>query len=75
LPSFVYTYEVGINGSANWYYPSDGHIPSTGPLQILYNVDGNASPATLTFGNYYWGVTVQDAEGNRAESGAIYIVP
>lgn len=76
LPGFAYTYRVYLSGGTTfWNYPQDGDIPSTGPLQILYNADSRATPAILTTGTYNWNISVRDAEGNSAESGATYMVP
>ena len=68
-PSFSYTYRLNMYpaiGGSTWYYPKDGAMPST-QTSVLYNVDGNAFPATLTIGTLYnWQIEVEDANGNRA---------
>ena len=77
-PSF-FTYDIHLFGNnAFWNFPnSQSGLPSnTSPLQVLYNVDGRATPASLVTGTTYnWQVQVNDANGNRATRSQSYTVP
>ncbi len=69
-PPGFFTYDIHMSGTnAFWNFPdSNSGLPSTtSPLQVLYNVDGRANPASLVIGTpYTWQVRVQDANGNSA---------
>jgi len=72
-----YTYNLNLYGntvSANWNYPNNKGMPSS-QTSVLYNFDGNASPATLTTGTYTWQIQVRDANGNSATRQTTYTVP
>lgn len=73
--SYGYTVSLNGNGGANWYYPNSNTPLPSSTLQVVYNADGRASPSTLTTGTYTWGVSVQDADGNRATKQRNYVVP
>jgi hypothetical protein len=86
--SFPYTYQVGLSGNnngVNWYYSGGKHsngIPSS-QTSVQFNTDGsatqNGSPISSLPGGgstFYWQVTVQDANGDQAQSAsATYMTP
>jgi hypothetical protein len=71
-----------LNGTSQefWSFYGSGNsngIPST-QTNVLFNVDGSASPSSsLTVGGTYgWSVTLQDNNGNSAQFTAPqYVVP
>jgi hypothetical protein len=74
-PPAYYMYSVGLSGnSAFWDYPSNASMPST-TTSALYNVDGRASPTSLSTGTYTWRVQVFEPGGNSATREANYTVP
>lgn len=78
-PPPSYTYNLSVYGTssgpaANWNYPNRSDMPSS-QTSVVYNVDGNASPASLTTGTYGWQVQVTDASGNSATRQSTYTVP
>jgi hypothetical protein len=86
IPAILpYTYSVNfynLSGTSQefWSFSGSGNsngIPST-QTNVLFNVDGSASPSSsLTVGGTYgWSVTVQDNNGNSAQFTAPqYVVP
>ena len=91
-PTYPYSYTVSLNGgtssnNVNWYYQGGKHssgIPSS-TLDVTFNTDGSAQNNGVTMspttplpagGNYGWWVTVQDFNGDYAQSaGASYSTP
>jgi uncharacterized protein (DUF2141 family) len=74
-PTPYYGYNVSVWGNgAGWYWPRDAWMVPSTITAVRYNVDGFATPATLTTGlSYTWSVTVLDAARNRARQEKIYI--
>ncbi|MCX6013446.1 MAG: carboxypeptidase regulatory-like domain-containing protein [Chloroflexi bacterium] len=71
-----YTYAISVNqnnGNRIWHYSGTGtNVPSS-PTSVLFNVDGNATQASLTTGTQYnWIVFIQDAYGNQTEYQTTY---
>jgi hypothetical protein len=63
-PPAIYEYFIYVrpnSGGQNWNYPSNGvGMPST-QHNVVYDVDGQASPSSLVTGTpYVWQVTVSD---------------
>jgi hypothetical protein len=71
-----YTYNVRVTTTSySQMWETNNNLPS-GTLSVLYDVDGNASSASLTSAtSYYWQVTVEDANGNQASKQATYTTP
>lgn len=74
-PNLPYTYRMWValkTGAAIWQYPSDWDMPAT-QLSVPFNVDGLATPATLTPGTaYMWSINLRDSSGNSAEKKVEY---
>ena len=69
--SYYYGVRVTTNSYGGIWY-MDNNL-SSGTLSQLYNSDGNASIPSLTATTpYYWFVTVEDANGNKATKRANY---
>lgn len=70
-PSTTYDYSLWVDGNdAHW--DTDQDLPSS-QLSIIYNADGYAYPSILTANQTYnWGISVTDANGNRAEQYASF---
>jgi Carboxypeptidase regulatory-like domain len=70
-PGFGYSYSAGVFGSVNWFSDFLG----SNVTQVLFNADGRASAPSLPAGSHNWNVSVRDAAGNMATSGAVYTRP